>query len=88
MAILVSKLLQKALRLINEPGRGATLSGDDETTAFETLQDILKGEAVSRSFQDGVATHFFPLNKNKSVYTYGDKADFDPFRDFDQQIFF
>lgn len=72
-----SELIVKALRLINVPGRGAVLSGTDQQLAFEALQDLLNAESVSKYFQTGVRRHFFPMQANKSIYSYGPGAELD-----------
>lgn len=69
--MLASELITRALRLINEPGRGAQLSPTDQAEAFEALQEILDSEAVSKQFVPGIRRHFFSLTSGKSVYSYG-----------------
>ncbi len=78
-----STLIARALRLINVPGRGARLSAQDEADAFETLQEILDSDAVSRAYQPGIRRHFFPLIAGQDVYSYGPGGHFDtnPFED-------
>jgi hypothetical protein len=75
-------LIERSLRLINVPGRGAVLSPDDLSDAFETLQDLLASTAVSKQFQPGIVRHFFTLD-GRSVYSYGPGGDLDtdPFED-------
>jgi hypothetical protein len=75
-------LIERSLRLINVPGRGAVVSPDDLADAFETLQDLLASAAVSKQFQPGIVRHFFPLG-GQTVYTYGPGGDLDtdPFED-------
>lgn len=75
--MLASTLVRRALRLINVPGRGATLSSTDEGFAFETLQEMLDSESVSKYFQPGIRTHFFSLPADVDIYTYGPGGDFD-----------
>ncbi len=76
--MLASELITRALRLINEPGRGAQLSPTDQAEAFEALQEILDSEAVSKAFVPGIRRHFFLLQEGKAIYTYGasPQADF------------
>lgn len=69
--MLASELITRALRLINEPGRGAQLSSADQAEAFEALQEILDSEAVSKQFVPGIRRHFFPMQAGKSIYSYG-----------------
>lgn len=75
--MLASELITRALRLINEPGRGSRLSAADQADAFEALQEILDSEAVSKQFVPGIRTHFFPLQSDKSIYSYGASAQAD-----------
>jgi hypothetical protein len=70
-------LIRRSLRLINEPGRGATLGADDTADALEALQEILDSESVSKQFVPGVSRHFFPMVAGKSIYTYGTGQEFD-----------
>lgn len=69
--MLASELINRALRLINEPGRGAQLSPTDQSEAFEALQEILDSESVSKQFVPGIRRHFFSLTTGKSIYSYG-----------------
>ena len=64
-------LITRALRLINQPGRGATLSPEDLTGAFESLQEILDSEAVSKQFVPGIHRHFFNFIGGQAIYSYG-----------------
>ncbi len=64
-------LITRALRLINQPGRGATLAPEDLTGAFEALQEILDSEAVSKQFVPGIRRHFFDFIGGQSIYSYG-----------------
>lgn len=69
--MLASELVQRALRLINIPGRGASLAPEDQTAGFEALQELLDSEAVSKLFVPGIRRHFFDMVSGKSVYSYG-----------------
>jgi len=69
--VITSELIARSLRLINEPGKGATLSPDDQSDAFDALQGLLDSEAVSRLFVPGISTHFFNLVSGQANYTYG-----------------
>ncbi len=64
-------LITRALRLINQPGRGALLAPEDLTGAFEALQEILDSEAVSKQFVPGIRRHFFNFTSGKAIYSYG-----------------
>jgi len=64
-------LITRALRLINQPGRGALLAPEDLTGAFEALQEILDSEAVSKQFVPGIRRHFFNFIGGKAIYSYG-----------------
>lgn len=75
--MLASTLIRRALRLINVPGRGALLSSADQDAAFETLQDLLNGESISKQFQPGIRRHFFQLPTDTDMYTYGPGGDLD-----------
>ena len=66
-AMLASELISRALRLINEPGRGATLSADDQQDALEATQEILDSESVSKQFVPGISRHFFPMVAGQAV---------------------
>jgi hypothetical protein len=66
-----NELIVRALRLINQPGRGARLAAEDQSNAFEALQEILDSEAVTKQFVPGIRRHFFPVVGGKSIYTYG-----------------
>lgn len=66
-----SELVEKALRLINVPGRGAKLNPADQANALDSLQDLLASEAVSSFVVPGVRRHFFGLQPGKSIYIYG-----------------
>jgi hypothetical protein len=74
---LASDVITRGLRLINVPGRGAVLSGQDSQNAFETLQEIVAAESVSKQFVPGIRRHFFPLQGGKAIYSYGPGAEFD-----------
>lgn len=75
--MLASELISRALRLINEPGRGATLGADDQADALTALQELLDSKSVSKQFVPGVSRHFFPMVSGKSIYSYyaGSGAD-------------
>jgi len=75
--MLASELVVRALRLINVPGRGADLSPTDQFEAFESLQEILDSEAVSKAFVPGIRRHFFPMQQGKAIYSYGASAQAD-----------
>lgn len=75
--MIASELIPKALRLINVPGRGATLSADDQQDAFEALQTLLDSEAVSKAFVPGIRRHFFNMTQGKAIYSYGASAQAD-----------
>ncbi len=75
--MLVSELISRALRLINEPGRGATLGADDQNDALLALQEILDSESVAKQFIPGITRHFFPMVSGKAIYSYGAGADLD-----------
>ena len=72
-----SELITRALRLINQPGRGATLSAADQSNALEALQEILDSEAVSKQFVPGIRRHFFPMVQGKAIYSYGASPQMD-----------
>lgn len=82
-----STLIARALRLINVPGRGATLGSTDLQAGFETLQELLDSESVSRIFNPGIRRHFFPTISAQHIYSYGPGIgnDFDT-RDFDDPV--
>ncbi|MCG8434513.1 MAG: hypothetical protein MJA83_10820, partial [Gammaproteobacteria bacterium] len=75
--MLASELIARSLRLINVPGRGSTLNGTDKLQALEALQDLVNSKAVTRQFVPGVRRHFFNLQANKSIYSYGPGQDLD-----------
>lgn len=77
MAETVRSLLTRSLRLINEPGRGATLLSPDINAAFDVLKDIVSSEGVSRNFKPGVTRHFFNISAQTPSYSYGPGGDFD-----------
>ncbi len=83
--MLASELVTRALRLINVPGRGGVLGSFDQQQAFETLQEILDSEAVSKLFVPGIRRHFFSLVANEHIYSYGPDGDFDTI-DFDDPV--
>lgn len=76
-AVLASELIRRSLRLINVPGRGGTLSGQDTADALEALQDLLASQAVARKLVPGIRTHFFALTAGQADYTYGPGAELD-----------
>ncbi|MGI9251127.1 MAG: hypothetical protein ACR2PR_08015 [Pseudohongiellaceae bacterium] len=69
------ELITRSLRLINEPGRGATLAAADQTDGFTALQEILDSKAVSRAFVPGINRHFFPMVSGQAIYSYGSGPD-------------
>lgn len=69
--MIANKLISRSLRLINEPGRGATLSQDDIGEALDSLIEILDSEAVSRHFVPGISRHLFPMISGQAIYSYG-----------------
>lgn len=71
------QLIPRALRLINEPGRGGVLQSEDLEDGLEALQEILDGGAVSKQFVPGISRHFFPLVSGQSIYSYGAGAGLD-----------
>jgi hypothetical protein len=75
--MIVSSLITQALRLINVPGRGATLSPDALQEAFESLQLLLKSKSVSKQYVPGIKTHFFTLTPGQYEFTYGPGGDLD-----------
>ncbi len=77
MAETARSLCTRALRLINEPGRGATLPPDDLNGAFEVLKDIIASEGVSKNFKPGVSRQFYEVNAQNAIYSYGSGGDFD-----------
>jgi hypothetical protein len=72
-----SELIVDALRLVNIPGQGATLSGPMASAALRTLQSILNTKSVSKQFVPGIRRHFFNLSSAKSIYSYGPGGEFD-----------
>ena len=70
--VTASEFIRRSLKLINEPGRGATLHDDDLGDGLETLIEILDTEAVTEQFMPGVSRHFFPMVSGKSIYSYYD----------------
>lgn len=68
---LVSSFIARSLRLINVPGRGMDLGGDDLSDAFEALVELIESEGVGQSFDPGIHRHFFSLQSNKHIYKYG-----------------
>ncbi len=81
--MLVSELVRRSLRLINVPGRGKALAGDDLQQGCEELSDLIASEAVSQQFVPGIRKHFFPMLANQGVYTYGPGGLFDTRARFD-----
>ena len=75
--MLTSEFISRSLRLINQPGRGANLSGDDQNDALTALQEILDSESVSKQFVPGISRHFFPMVQGKAIYSYGAGAGLD-----------
>lgn len=75
--MLASELIVRALRLINIPGRGAVLSSEDQNEAFEALQELVDGDAVSKAFVPGIRRHFFLLQGSKAIYSYGPDQELD-----------
>lgn len=75
--MLASQLIARALRLINVPGRGASLAPEDQQAAFESLQEILDSAAVSKQFVPGIRRHFFAMQQGKAIYSYGASAQAD-----------
>jgi hypothetical protein len=69
--MLASELISRSLRLINEPGRGATLDPADQSDALTALIEVLDSESVSKQFIPGVSRHFYSMISGKSIYTYG-----------------
>ena len=83
--MLASELVTRALRLINVPGRGGVLGSFDKQQAFETLQEIVDSEAVSKFFVPGIRRHFFDLASTVDIYSYGPGGDMDT-DDFDDPV--
>jgi hypothetical protein len=75
--MLASELIDRSLRLINIPGRGASLAPEDQTAALQALQEILDSEAVSKQFVPGIRRHFFVVTTGKSIYSYGANSALD-----------
>lgn len=75
--MLTSELVTRALRLINVPGRGATLAPEDQADAISALQEILDSSAVTKQFVPGIRRHFFPMIQGKAIYSYGSSPQFD-----------
>lgn len=72
-----SELITRSLRLLNQPGRGASLSAEDTANAFQALREILNSEATSKQFVPGIRRHFFNLSSDKAIYTYGASPQLD-----------
>lgn len=72
--MLASELIARALRLINVPGRGASLAAEDQQAAFEALTEILDSKAVTKQFVPGITRHYFELTAGKAIYSYGPGA--------------
>lgn len=72
-----NELIARALRLINVPGRGASLAPEDLSNALLALQELLDSEAVSKQFVPGIRRHFFTLSAAKAIYSYGAGSQFD-----------
>lgn len=70
-------VVRRALRLINVPGRGASLSADDLAAGFVTLREIVASESVGRALQHGIRRHFIALAAGQSSFSYGPGADLD-----------
>lgn len=75
--MLTSELIDRSLRLINVPGRGASLAPEDQLAALNALQEILDSEAVSKQFVPGIRRHFFSMVSGKSIYSYGTHPSLD-----------
>lgn len=75
--MLASEAISRSLRLINQPGRGATLSPEDQADALTGLQEILDSESVSKQFVPGISRHFFNMISGQAIYTYGAGASLD-----------
>jgi len=73
----VRELLTRSLRLINEPGKGMDVGDEALNDAFEVFLDIIYSQGVSRFLRPGIRTHFFNVNSQQHVYTYGPGGDFD-----------
>lgn len=67
-------VIERGLRLINVPGRGALLSAQDTAAALDTLKDLLAAEGVSHILNPGIRRHFFGLTAGVSDYRYGPGA--------------
>lgn len=72
-----SDLITRSLRLLNQPGRGAQLSAEDTSNAFQALRELLNAEATSKQFVPGIRRHYFNLLSDKSIYTYGPSPQLD-----------
>ena len=81
----VRQLLVRALRLINEPGRGMDPDDDDINDAFDVFLDVCNSEGVSKLFRPGIRTHFFNVQSDQFVYTYGPGGEFDS-SDFNDEV--
>lgn len=69
--IRANQLVERALRLINVPGRGSALAAEDLRDGVTSLQEILDSEAVSKQFVPGIRRHFFPMVQGQAIYSYG-----------------
>lgn len=72
-----SELITRSLRLLNQPGRGAKLAAEDTNNAFAALREILNSEATSKQFVPGIRRHYFNLQSDKAIYTYGASPQLD-----------
>lgn len=78
--MLVSELIKSALRLINVPGKGATLSPGETQEAFEVLKHMVWDWGISSLSSQTVEKQFYPLIGGQYEYRIGfgvDGADLD-----------
>ena len=68
------------MRLINVPGRGASLSDEDYEDALEALQDIYSTEVSAGRLIAAPYSVYFETDPAKPEYTFGPGGDFDTSR--------
>ena len=75
--VTAADIIEGGLRLINVPGRGASLSASDLADGLAALKDIISSASVSKSFVPGIRTQFYALTSGTDSYTLGPGAVLD-----------
>lgn len=80
MAVYVSSMMLRSMRLIGEKSRGATLTSSEQTEVLDELNSFMDSCGLERLLCYQVTQESFPLTASTATYTIGPSATFNTVR--------